>query len=502
MQLQKIVINRQKLTGFCLKPVSELVSEFLSGNVTSYGDYTLALEGNFENEQITLLYSSQIAATPYYYTITGNNIYHGNNIFSVWKESGIAWNWDTKALYGINNMEHSSGDLSLHAEIKRMPAHSCLVFFQGKIHITGYEDLLLKKNRPISIEEAIEKYISFTADYCSTGKDSFISLSAGLDSRLILATLLYHNNFPRVATMGFENSTDVKTAVKIAKDFNLQHTHHELNVVDYFNERKITDIINQTSGSKTVRHWHTYFFINHFKDLTNTLHFAGSNGELVRSYYFDKGILARILNSINGSLFQSYISAKLNRGNQYVINSLKSLKSVVEEDILTDAPTLPFMERLNHFYSCQRVRHFIGNGIALYNDSFPTALPFLDERFIRIATQLPINYKFNSLFHKSCIKALKPRLLDYPNFENTLNIRNTNTNTYFLRKNQINDYDISKEVFSHSFMKEIIFESPCLDEWVTKKEREVYWLSGKIRTLSFLATLHHISNNIQSLKPV
>ena len=84
----------------------------------------------------------------------------------------------------MNNKEHSLGEFTVHSQIKRMPAHSRLVFYRGKIHSIEFEDLLLNNYKKISIEEAIEEYTSLTAAYCATDNKTLVSLSAGIDSRL------------------------------------------------------------------------------------------------------------------------------------------------------------------------------------------------------------------------------------------------------------------------------------------------------------------------------
>lgn len=506
MQLRGLQVTSYCFSGYCTQPVQKLIDELIAGNeLTVHGDFVLGLEGLLENEPLVLLYNSQVGATPWFYTCHNNQFFHGSNVFDIWKESGIPWEWSRVALYAINNLEHTIGELSIHPQIKRIPPRTKLIFYQGKLNAYSFPDLLADPTTQAG--DPVEQFRDIVSDYLLADKDYFISLSAGMDSRLLLASLLNRGIRPTAATMGNEHCTDVKIAKRITRKFEIAHEHYSLSEADYFNEQAIGEIIHQTSGSKTIRHWHTYFFIDHFRNRKQTVHLAGTNGELVRSYYFNKGILSRILGSANAGLFRNYFKLKLARGDAFVIESLQEtiIKKETTSAILGDAPTLPFMKRLDHFYTNQRVRHFTGNGVAIYNHALPTALPFLDERFIRLASGLPRKWKLNDIFHKKCIDALYPALMNFPVDENGTNIRGKDNLLYFTQKKHFIDYNIFGEVMKMAPVKEIILESPFLSDWAHKKERIKIWEEGKQRTISFLLTLHHISNHLKRLekeKPV
>lgn len=504
MNLEGLEVENTSTTGFSVLAEKALLSKILqSPDFCAPGDFVFTVSGRLYQEKITLIYSTEVAAIPWYYTCSRNQLYHGQNVFDVWKKSGAEWEWNQTALYAINNLDHSVDDLTIHKLIKRVPANSTLIFFKNELTILKRKESLLAVQKKVSIEEGIHNFKLLLKDYFSdTHKNYFLSLSAGFDSRLLLASMLHFNIRPSLATMGNEDTTDVRIASAIAKDLGLQHEHFVLNKNDYFDPKKINKIIELTSGTKPMRHWHTYFFIEHFKNLPNTTHFAGSNGEVIRSYYFDKGMLSKLLNYSGNYGFEFAINQKLKRGDQVVIESLKEpeYKKEVQQIFFNEAPELSFMQRLAFSYCKERVRHFTGKGLALYNACLPTISPFLDTRFLEIKASLENKFTLNNLFHKHCIRQLYPDLMKYPFSENSKDICDVNSNTYFLKKLLYKDYNMAHVLLKEEAVKNIIFESRFLDSWINSKQRTAIWNQQNERTISFLVTLHHTAALIESRK--
>ncbi len=504
MNFDGLEVTSTSIAGFSVLPEKELLIKIIQNpDFSGLGDFVFTIEGQLHTKPVNIVYATEVAAIPWYYICRNMQFYHGANVFDVWKKCGGNWEWNETALYAINNLDHSVGDHTIHKNIKRVPANSTLIYFNNELKIIKRKDTLKNRVPLIKIDEAIHNFSLLLKDYLSdNNKNYFLSLSAGFDSRLLLAAMLKFNKRPLMATMGNEDCTDVKIASHIAKDFDLQHEQYALQTSDYFDQQKIETIIKLTSGTKPMRHWHTFFYIENFKFLNNTIHFAGSNGELIRSYYFDKGIIAKMLNITGDFPFQFAIKQKLNRGDKVVIDSLKNNrnKNAVTEIFLSEAPELKFMDRLSYSYCYERVRHFTGKGMALYNHALPTASPFLDTRFLEIKRSLPSKFTLNNLFHKYCINEFCPELMNYAFSENSDNIRNFNSNSYFFKNPVYKDYNMAKYLIKEEPVKNIIFESRYLDAWLTRDNRKDIWLQQNERTISFLVTLHYTSALIHKMQ--
>jgi asparagine synthase (glutamine-hydrolysing) len=302
--------------------------------------------------------------------------------------------------------------------------------------------------------------------------------------------------------MGHEQATDVKIAKKIAQDLGLEHRVVSLQVDDYFDENTIDKIIHATSGTKTLANWHTYIYVKKLAFPSDHIHYVGSNGELARSYYLDKGIITKALQLFDFGLFNQYFSLKLKKGDNYVLSSINDQvkREQVLKIIASTCPALAASDKLDYFYTFQRVRNFIGNGIALYNLNIAAESPFLDERFIRLGFGLKRKWKLNSLFHKMAIQKLYTKLLEYPNTESTNHIRSYDTNFYWTKSESSVGYNITPKIFENKTMKASVMDSNELKPWISSSEREDLFNQKKYRTLSFLVMLQHTIKKVASIE--
>ena len=463
------------------------------------GDFVTIINGILNNKTITIIGTSVINALPYFYVHTNNSFFHGDNIFDVCKKAQLKWQWNHFALFCINAIEHTVGEHSLHAHIKRVPENSIITYYNNTLTIEKKERKI-NQQQTKSDTEILKDYINFCDEYFCEAKDLLLSMSAGFDSRLLLATALYFNKQPLLATFGNPNATDVKIAGAIAKKLNLKHSIIDLVIENYFKEDNIFEIINATSGSKTFNHWHTYFFAKHFKN-SNALHLAGSNGELARTYYFDKGIIAKAADKIPLNLFDTFFNLKIKKADNFIIPSLNNaaFKTKFVSTANHQNTGQGFLNSLDNFYAFERVRHFIGNGLALYNCNVTTTSPFLDYRFINLCSHLHRNKKLNSIFHKTIINQLQPALMQFGNNDNSASINNFNSNSYFFEKQITTTYNPVDTVIQSNIVKEIIMESNYLNEWLDQEERVKIWEEKKNRSIYFLITMHYTCVHLKQL---
>ncbi len=69
---------------------------------------------------------------------------------------------------------------------------------------------------------------------------------------------------------------------------------------------------------------------------------------------------------------------------------------------------------LDRFYLQQRVRHFMGNGLALYRANVDCRTPFLDRDWCSAIAALPRHWKIGANWHRYAIWRNWPQLLDFP----------------------------------------------------------------------------------------
>src|SRR3990172_1975422 len=132
------------------------------------------------------------------------------------------------------------------------------------------------------------------------GSSPILSASAGFDSRVLLAALLEGGKKPELVVQGYPHSTDRLVVEAIGRQFRLKVRSIELTTEDYLSG---TDkICHATSGTKPANHWHTYLYPAKSSLSGNDSFFVGANGEFVRSYYLDRGIVSLTANRLPPSI--------------------------------------------------------------------------------------------------------------------------------------------------------------------------------------------------------
>ncbi|MGH9440708.1 MAG: hypothetical protein ACRD16_00375 [Thermoanaerobaculia bacterium] len=459
--------------------------------------------------------SSAVSAIPYYYSISsGGGVFHGKTAFNVVEAAGFPWKWNHRAVACLGLLGHTVGEDTLHSEVRRFPADSVLRIQGGRASFTrGDFWRTLFSGPPESPDrgagDAIEAFQKVLREMPMPAP--FLSLSAGFDSRLLLAGMLREGIKPVCITMGGSGSTDIVVAGAIARRFRLEHRIVELRAEDYLSHA--SEIISLTGGVKTAAHWHTYLYVRRAGIPAGSYHYAGSNGEFARSYYFDKGALARLADASPGSLLRLFFALKfLQRSDSRRLKRAflpeweagrPMRDSEITKFLAESVGSAPgFLDALDLFYSTQRVRHFIGNGLALYNAVVPTLSPFLDSRWIRSVAAMPRRWKLGSRYHREAIACLFPELLDFPMASAGLEMsgRKLDRKPPFLswmRRPAPVGYSPFPEIAGDSGLRETLRDSELLDRFADRASRARLLETGGSRAVDVLLTLHLVASEIR-----
>lgn len=457
--------------GYSSFSADEIIQHIRNGGKISDlpGDFVCAGDG--------ILVTSAVSAYPYFYYHCENSgqFVHGANLFDVVTQAKIPWTWNQRALNSLLCLGHLVGSDTLHKFVHRVPADSILYFGNKQLKIVTSDFWsTLFNNHNLNPEIALDKYNKAMSSCIDSSKSLTLSLSAGRDSRAILSWTLGQGIKPRTITMGYSNSEDLIEAKAISRKFNLDHTTIEINKEDYHIHAE--RIIHLTGGSKTAGHWHTHIYPHKAGLDSRDIHLVGSNGEFARTYYINQEWKAKIAEfshlPLTGLFMwlkfgpRKYRKAKASRipikGGDLqepfseLINSLVNLSSGSNN----------FLNRLDVFYTKERVRHLIGNGLALYNDYCDTRSPFLDAQWIKSIAQLPRQWKLSSRFHEYIINNNFPKLgtkishyknkIGYSPFKNFIN--ESKTKEFLLDSIEL------QYIFERSYLTQAVSTGPEMKE--------------------------------------
>ncbi|MFM6674262.1 MAG: hypothetical protein ACKPJO_29735 [Dolichospermum sp.] len=398
--------------------------------------------------------STVVAAVPYYFYLSKSHFVHSASVFDCCLAAGLSWSWNWDALAQIALFDHVLGNESLHSAIFRVPQASIVEVYDGKKQIETepfWTELYKSKNITADLSNASSVLIDILSEL-PVNENYSLSLSAGYDSRALLACMAFLNRNVALASMGKINSTDPRIAGQLAQSVGYNFRRIEIVPDDYVHYA--SDILKTTSGEKTFWHWHTGIYTKKVEFDPTAIHLVGSNGEFARSYFFDKGIVAETIDKVGFSRWDYWLGLK----NSVKRRMASNLKNAMNPQSLflsrlnstlqlkrSFIPGMRFGDGLDNFYASERVRNFIGLGLALFRSKYTTFSPFLDARFIRYTAMARRYDKLANRMHKAVIGQLRPELLNFPTDESGTPMHSDSGYLYFLKHGQMIGYNCYKD---------------------------------------------------------
>jgi asparagine synthase (glutamine-hydrolysing) len=363
---------------------------------------------------LSRLIGSRYGLAQCFYHFDGRRLHHGADVRSVCQSAGLDWQWNWRALAAVSCFEHVLGNDSLHPLVSRLGA--------GEIVTVRGGSLDLRVAPPPEVERfadpagaAMDALMSYVQRY--GGENPVVSMSAGFDSRVILAAFLASGIRPRLVSGGY--GTDVRMSKKIAAKYGLELEAIDLPVADFLDSR--LDIAQLTSGSKTACNWHTYVYAKRAGLKPSDQIFIGSNGEFARTFYFDRGAPFILADLLSRWTVPKFWNAKLARfahlpedgTNPGLLSRLGPRQQEARAYLLQNYGG-PLGDSMDEFYLRERVRNFIANGLALVGAFARPRTPFVTTEWISAIRQTPRRMKLGNAWHRSTIAKLEPSLLAFP----------------------------------------------------------------------------------------
>jgi hypothetical protein len=459
------------------------------------GDFVVVDPG--AGEGTTRILTSAIAARPYFCTHAGGALHHGRDVFGVVASARLPWRWNERALQCLALLEHTIEGDSLHADVQRVPPASILSADGGGLRVATapfWRDVFQAGRS--SASEAVDVFRTVVAELLRDGDDPVISMSAGFDSRAILAAALAEGARPTLVSMGFADSTDRVVAAGIAAELDLPFVPVELNPRTYHDHAET--IARVTSGTKPAQHWHTYLYPLAAGIGPGQTHLVGSNGEFVRTFYLDVGLAALALDLSSQRLLQLQFALRLERLRRRIPAAIEFVHEggrlgVVRlaGDLAATAGRGRLLTALDRFYATQRVRNFIGNGLALYAENGAPRSPFLDTRWVAAAATLPRRQKLGSAWHRKLVASTSPGLLGHPTSREKRMHQRPPRLARMRPAPPTRDYSVFGEVVASPETREVLGDSEHLDQFCRREARLAFRGAGDTQSISLLLTLHH-----------
>jgi hypothetical protein len=469
------------------------------------GDWILHGTGTWNQRPVTFFASSAVGCLPVFVTTDANGTaIHGVDLIDVVRRSGRPWRWDARTLTSLFVAEHGFGIGTLHEDVVRLPETSVLVIDDGGgMHLwhapvwqqwVDANDQVGNNGRPAMA--ALREAITDALD-----GQPVIPLSAGFDSRVILAQLLALGQRPHCLTLGPDGHPDVETARTITRDLGLGWERIELSVADC--TAHMSDAVRCTGGMANLRNLQFFFMLRKARIPAGGRIFCGINGEQSRSWMLGKGNLwGRLANAWRLDNAGSLLRRKFKAGHG-AVRHLPALP-------IPGAPPVgelpqwmrawhglrgPLVSSAEHIYSTARVRHFMGPHLAAFNSVAPTASPYLDGRWVKAVLGMQMRNKMGNRHMRHTLMQLDARLAGY-----SLNggppASQSPTLASLFSKSRWRSYHPLSDWLRQADTLAMLYESPGLrrmfpDAFLRKA-------GNHFRLAAFLAPLHYLDEHARA----
>lgn len=275
------------------------------------------------------------------------------------------------------------------------------------------------QSNTVSYKHAKEAIIESVRNSFTKEESSFVSLSAGLDSRVILSVCHLLKLKPKGICYGQLDSMDMKIAKQLATTANIELVAPSKNTTVI--KSAIENISNAGCGEVPIHHGHALLNDSLLTKTKGHRIVTGTGAETYRAFYYTRGLPGfslfglKCLNRFTHPKIKRYIQEELCKVYDLVkpltkhIDSQDSLN--IEEQIQAHLKTsMSGSQMADDFYLNVRCQRMVVAGQQLLDSYYNRSHPFLRTEVVKCLFNLPTRYKINSHFHRKFICDIAPDL--------------------------------------------------------------------------------------------
>lgn len=310
----KVTPSEISLIGYCISRDSDIMGCNMSLLHKCFKKYNLDLinyiKGNFiitlnDNKGNTHIFTDHIGVKKLYYWQEGEEFVLSDNINDIVEKIKPQLSLTNLALHSL--FHHFIDGKTIYKDIYySKPASHFIISPDGNLRIEqywNYNELLELPSTNRTFSEFSNLFESITKDYLKlTDEKVTMTLTGGMDSRIVLGSLLKNNHQPYTFTFGNKQSADVDNSNKIAQALDLEYHIHDFPSPDSQWYKKLSqDIIDIGQGMIHIHRSHRLDAIKREKILhpeTNTVFLGSMGGEGIRGLHYDDLITTSFIRRI------------------------------------------------------------------------------------------------------------------------------------------------------------------------------------------------------------
>jgi hypothetical protein len=410
--------------GWCGHSLTELTTLVSTGQahriLDANGDFVVVVRESRRDMVIT----SRSGVVNYFYAKGPGRLVHGTEVAAVAEAARLPWRWDHSAVGDYLRLGHPLGQATVHAGVRRFLPGTVTRLARsaegGETSTLAVSELAPEEDGRATIRAAAAELLEAVA---AAGPDCAVSMSGGLDSRVMLAALLHLGHRPALLISGVPGSFDRLVGSAIAARFGLRVTVVAVTaaaVRDGANE-----VARVTGGLLPATNWAG---LEHLRSVRDTLAgpvMHGTNGEFARSYYAPAAGLATLrIARKPRAWFPELLSRST--GPPFRESEADLLCAELREALRPEAcrarlavataglPGATALAVADEFFLRERGRQKASADLAAIGRYAPWRAPFFARGWTRTVRALPSRWKLGAALHRQMIAELFPDLLDFP----------------------------------------------------------------------------------------
>jgi len=390
-------------------------------------------DGNFllvyrRGEEVFIV-NSFYSLNNYFYAESAGRFLHAGTIHALMRQGSIDFNWNVEAIANLMGLLHVIDNETLLQGVRAVPMGAILHWDGRRLELRIHPWQQFLEPGPTSGREVAHRLIDLFLDglRAGAGPHPILAASSGLDSRVNLAGLLHLGLQPELAVMGQPAAKDVEVVKAIGHALGLRVNHILPEPRDFI--EGASEICRLTNGIKPLDHWHTFVIASKSGYTQADRVLTGNNGEHVRAVGFNYGLLAHGLDRLSRVDF-GILSARLLRKywhlKTWIVLSAEEQRQCAPgfadyygsarqlDRFMSVMQPLSFVWQSDAFILDQRRKGFQSAGLQLFRARFPVYSPFLNKRWVDAGWSLPLGWRLGSVWHRSTVERLYPRLMNFP----------------------------------------------------------------------------------------
>jgi hypothetical protein len=379
---------------------------------TAPGQYVITVE----DESAVIIITSISGIVPYFYTVREGHIFHADTVAEVFRRSAMPWSWNFRALADFLMLDHTVGTDTVHADIIRTSPGSVVAFSGGQLR-TSFQRSFSDRSIDFALSDIVAGLQHEVLRWWRPETD-VLCMSGGFDSRLLLAVLLRAGERPDLLVCGHETSFDRTVARDIAQRFGLKLQECQVTASDFVQARKAVAL--RSNGTLPLTHWPGVLFARYASHRRLVL---GFNGEAVRSYFDDRGLLSWLRSGLP-STGRAAERIWLRRSPRLTPAELEALNPRLAQHLHADSwpdriqrlmqPSLSLGDALDEAFVSVRSPSKTGADLSAISAYTQWVAPFCSAFWSRLPHHLSRRWKLGTRLHRRLIAIFQPELLGFP----------------------------------------------------------------------------------------